>query len=80
MFGDEVQEFAERMINCGFADFIGSDAHDLRMRNTDISFCLDNYPYGMNEDVLEKILYLNPSKIHKDEKITTNRLCYFAEV
>ena len=80
MFGDEVQEFAERMINRGFADFIGSDAHDLRRRNTDISFSLENYPYGMNEDVLEKILFTNPEKIIKDEQIVTNRLGYFAEI
>ncbi len=80
MFGDEIQEFAVRMINCGFADFIGSDAHDLRIRNTDISYCLENYPYGMNEEVLEKMMIINPLKIIKDEQIKTNRLCYFAEI
>lgn len=79
-FCEEVQEFAVRMINLGFADFIGSDAHSLRTRNTDISFCLDSYPYGMDEDVLEKILFKNPLKILKDEQITTNRLSYFAEI
>ena len=80
MFGDDVQDFAERMINCGFADFFGSDAHDLRFRNTDISFCLENTPFGLDEDVLEKALFINPQKIIKDEQIKVSRLGYFAEM
>ena len=48
-------------------------------RNTDISFCLENYPYGVNEDILEKALFINPEKIIKDEQIKVNRLGYFAE-
>ena len=79
MFGDEVQDFAVRLINCGYADFFGSDAHDLRFRNTDIAFCLDNYPFGLNEDVMEKALYINPRKIIHDEQIEVDRLSYFAE-
>lgn len=80
MFGDEVQDFAVRMINCGFADFVGSDAHDIRIRNTDIAFCLENYPYGMNEEVIEKALFINPQAIINDEQLKTKRLCYFAEM
>ena len=80
MFGDDVQDFAIRMINCGFADFVGSDAHDIRMRNTDMSFCFDNYPRGINREVMKKALILNPRKIINDEPITVNRLDYFDEI
>lgn len=80
MFGEEVQEFAVRMIDCGFADFFGSDAHDLRFRNTDISFCLDNFPFGLNDEIIEKALFVNPQKIIQDERIKVNRLDYFAEM
>ena len=68
------------MVNCGFADFFGSDAHDLRFRNTDISFCLDNFPADLNEEVIDKALFINPQKIIQDEQIQTNRLGYFAEI
>ncbi len=80
MFGDEVQDFAVRMINCGYADFVGSDAHDIRMRNTDMEFCFENYPDDVNEDVMRKALLSNPLKIINDEQIKVNRLDYFAEI
>lgn len=80
MFGVDVQDFAERMVNLGFCDFIGSDAHDVRRRNTDISFCLDNSPYGLNEEALDKALFVNPQYIIKDKQIRVNRLGYFAEL
>ncbi len=78
MFGSRVELFAEKMINTGYADFIGSDAHDLIMRNTDIDFCLENYE-DVNVEQLERILFHNPMKIIKDEQIEVNRLGEFAE-
>ena len=80
MFGDITAEFALKMLKGGFVDFIGSDAHDVRRRNTDISFCLENAPYGLNEALLNKALFVNPKKIIKDEQIKVNRLGYFAEI
>ncbi len=79
MFGSRVQEFAEKMINRGFADFVGSDAHDLRMRNTDMEFCFENYSENIDKDLLEKAYSFNPLKMIKDEQIKPRRLCYFAE-
>ncbi len=79
MFGRSVQSFAEKMINRGYADFIGSDAHDLRMRNTDMDFCFDNYSDDINASVLEKAYSINPLKIINDEQIDVHRLCHFAE-
>ena len=79
MFGEEVQYFAEKMINRGFADFIGSDAHDLRSRNTDIEYCMDYYSDYINEAVLERAFTENPVKIIKNEPIQPERLCHFSE-
>ncbi len=79
MFGREVQYFAEKMINRGFADFIGSDAHDFRMRNTDIAYCFHNYASYINKELLVKAYSANPLKLIKDEQIKPQRLCYFAE-
>ncbi len=79
MFGAKVQKFAEKMINRGFADFVGSDAHDLRMRNTDMGFCFDNYSDEINFEMLEKAYGINSLKLIQDVQIMPERLCYFAE-
>lgn len=79
MFGEEVRDFAVDLINKGFADFMGSDAHELRVRNTDMAFCFDNYPYGIDETLLRKACRENPLKLIKDEQIKPQRLSYFDE-
>ncbi len=79
MFGSKVQRFAEKMINKGYADFVGSDAHDLIMRNTDMDFCFINYSDDINAEVLQRAYSVNPMKIIKDEQITVSRLGLFAE-
>lgn len=79
MFGSKVRKFAERMINKGYADFVGSDAHDLMMRNTDMDFCFNNYSDDINMELLEIAYSSNPLKLIKDEQIEVNRLGYFAE-
>lgn len=79
MFGSKVRRFAEKMINNGYADFIGSDAHDLMMRNTDMDFCFNNYSDDIDIELLKKAWYDNPMKIIKDEQIKISRLSYFAE-
>lgn len=78
MFGSKVKYFAEKMINNGYADFIGSDAHDLMMRNTDMAFCLENYD-DVNAENLDRMLRTNPMKIINDEEIKVNRSGPFAE-
>ena len=79
MFGSKVRRFAERMINRGYADFVGSDAHDLIMRNTDMDFCFNNYSDDIDIELLKKAYKSNPLKLIKDEQIGINRLGYFAE-
>lgn len=79
MFGSTVRRFAERMINKGYADFVGSDAHDLMMRNTDMAFCFDNYSDGVDMELLKNACSTNPLRLIKDRQIDINRLGYFAE-
>ena len=80
MFGPKVQKFAERMINKGYADFVGSDAHDLHMRNTDMAFCFDNYSDDVDIDALNIACSKNPLKILKDEPVEIHRLEPFFEI
>ena len=79
MFGSKVRWFAERMINKGYADFIGSDAHDIMMRNTDMDFCFNNYSDDVNMELLKNAYSTNPLNLIKDKQIGTHRLGYFAE-
>ena len=79
MFGSRVRRFAERMINKGYADFVGSDAHDLMMRNTDMDFCFNNYSEDVNMELLKNAYSTNPLNLIKDKQIGIHRLGYFAE-
>ncbi len=74
VFGDKEAYVACEMLNCGFVDFVGSDAHDLRMRNTDILSCLDMYPEELNLDLFRKAACDNPQFILKDGVYTPRRL------
>ncbi len=80
MFGDTTAEFAIKMIRGGFVDFIGSDAHDTRMRNTNLAFCFDNYPYEADNGFLYRASYLNPLKVIKNENVTVQRLSHFLDL
>ena len=79
MFGSEVKKFAEKMINKGYADFVGSDAHGLRMRNTDMDYCFNNYSDEVDMELLELAYSINPLKLINDEKISVHRLGAFGE-
>ena len=80
MFGDTTAEFALKMIKGGFVDFIGSDAHDIRARNTDMAFCFDNYPYEADNGFLYRASYLNPLKVIQHEDVSVQRLSYFSDL
>ncbi len=74
VFGDREAYVACEMLNCGFVDFVGSDAHDLRMRNTDILSCLEMYPEELNIDLFKKAACYNPEFILKDGLYKPQRL------
>lgn len=65
-FGEKEMLISTRMINCGFADFIGSDAHSTVGRNTEISALFDDYPIECDIDFVEIAAKENPIYILKD--------------
>lgn len=80
MFGGASAEFACRMINTGFADFVGSDAHDVDFRNTDMDFCFMNYPEEVDEQLLIKAATENPQFILENKLYIPDRLGLFEEI
>lgn len=79
MFGSVPRILSTRMFEKGFVDFVGSDAHSIDGRNTDISFCLERYPEDIDEGFIDAALFENPGKMMKDEQIKPHRFCYFDE-
>lgn len=80
MFGSTVQYFAEKMISKNYADFIGSDAHDLDMRNTDLDFCFANCSDYISVNDFANKCKRNAIHLINDEQIKIERLGYFAEL
>jgi protein-tyrosine phosphatase len=74
VFGEYEASVALKMLLCGYADFLGSDAHDLRWRNTDMYVFLRDYPEAVSDEVLEKILFENPQRVVNNEPIKPKRL------
>ncbi len=74
VFGEREAYVACEMLNCGFVDFVGSDAHDLRMRTTDIVSSLEMYPEELNMGLFKKAACDNPEFILKDGLYKPQRL------
>ena len=66
MFGEEVMNVSVDMINCGYADFIGSDAHSITHRNTDMLSCFEEYPYDADVELVMKAAQENGKYILED--------------
>ncbi len=79
-FGDAELRISTEMINCGFADFIGSDAHGAVGRNTDMASMIDDYPYECDTSLLEKAAKSNPEYILKDRLFIPNRKKYMSKL
>ena len=73
-FGEAEQEIACSMLNKGYVDFIGSDAHSLRSRNTDLDACVKYYPDFLNEALFYKAAVENPQAIINDSPYKPIRL------
>ncbi len=80
MFGDEEAAIACGMLNKGYADFIGSDAHGLFSRNTDLYACMEMYPEFINEELLRKAAVENPQVILNDKPYSPKRLDYITNI
>lgn len=73
-FGELECSVALRMLFEGYVDFIGSDAHDLRWRSTDMDMFIRDYPEDLDDDLLYIALSENPEKILNNEDIFPERL------
>lgn len=76
MFGEESMDVSLRMLSCGFVDFIGSDAHRINARNTDMVSCFDRYPYDADFELLKRAAIRNAQCIIDDVEYVPKRLEY----
>ncbi len=66
LFGDMEMNVACKMLEAGYVDFFGSDAHSAIGRNTDMLSCFDEYPYFVSTKEIDKIAMENPEFILND--------------
>lgn len=67
--GPSAQDMSIDMISRGIAQIIASDAHDLDYRHTRLIEKLNQLPYIITEELVEKCLVENPKKIINNEDI-----------
>lgn len=79
-FGEAEGDVAAAMLNNGYVDFIGSDAHDLFSRNTDMRACIEMYPKYINMEAVEKAAVSNPHFILEDKPFFPERKGYFSKL
>lgn len=79
-FGDNEMRIACKMINGGFVDFIGSDAHRINLRNTNMAFYMERYPELIDMDVIRKATLENPVCILNDDVYFPERKKYVTEL
>lgn len=79
-FGDIEMNIACKMLHAGYADFVGSDAHRIDVRNTDMLAMFDEYPYSISDADIELISRINPEYILNDKKIYPKRKKYMQEM
>ena len=73
-----LKNFARKLLEENLVTFIGSDAHDLRWRTTDIDMFIRDYPEDL-EDLLYTALRENPEKLLNNEEIVPERLGFLAD-
>ena len=67
--GKTPQQLSVDLICRGFAQLIGTDAHELKYRHTRIKEKIKELPYDVEHDVFIKCVKTNPQKIIDDEDI-----------
>lgn len=77
-FGDREMQISCQMINRGFADFIGSDAHRINIRNTNMAFYIERYPDAVDMELVRKAAVINPKVILEDLQYIPKREKYLA--
>lgn len=72
-FGEREGVAALKMLKSGYVDFVGTDAHSDRTRNTDLASLIEDYYDYISEDYIELLTQTNPEKIINDEPIFVRR-------
>lgn len=67
--GKNEKRLALTMVQCGFCDFLATDAHSLKFRSTDLLEILLKSHYKFSENELQTILKENPRNILHNKKI-----------
>ena len=67
--GSTAQELSIDLVCRGFADLVGTDAHDLKHRHTRAKERIRELPYEIDHDVFMKCVTTNPQKVIDDEEI-----------
>jgi tyrosine-protein phosphatase YwqE len=79
-FGEEAMNISCKMLEAGYVDFVGSDAHSIVSRNTDMLSAFDDYPYTVTQEDIKRIAISNPEFIINDTKYTPLRKKYIKEI
>ncbi len=80
VFGDNEMDVSCKMLEAGYVDFIGSDAHRVNVRNTDMLSLFEEYPYAIGKEELNKIAKITPNYILDDKKYVPQRKKYMQEL
>lgn len=80
MFGDNAMDISCKMLEAGYVDFVGSDAHGINGRDTDMESLFEDYPYKVTQEDIKKISTVNPLFIIEDKNYTPKRIKYIQEL
>lgn len=79
-FGEEAMNISCKMLKAGYVDFVGSDAHRIDVRNTDMLSAFDEFPLFTTQEDIHKFAVINPEFIINDTKYTPLRKKYIKEL
>ena len=77
MGGSRMQEFAKNLILRGFVDFIATDAHAVRGRDSRILSKIDDFPKEIDDRRIEYLTETAPKKVIMNEELENRDVGYF---
>ena len=80
LFGGREGEVALTLLNTGYVDFIGSDAHRAHGRNTNMASLLRRYPESTDRELVRLAASRNPRVLLHDEPLTPTRLGHLSDL
>lgn len=80
VFGDDEMYVSCKMLEAGYVDFFGSDAHGMMMRNTDMLTFFEDFPHTVSAEEIDRIARINPLAILNDAVYKPQRKKYLSEM